>query len=158
MTELNIARFLHLFSLVVWQGSLIFFTFFAAPQIFKALSRENAGLVVGRIFPRYWAMGYLTSALCLISLLYISYTVNVYPKERLILLGVMTIITFYSGLSVGKKARAIKTAMRMAEPGEGRKALEKSFKKIHAISAILNLIVFVIGVFLVYYTSLGLTP
>ncbi len=158
MTALNIARFLHLFSLVVWQGSLIFFTFFAAPSIFKALSRENAGLVVGRIFPRYWAMGYLTSAVSLISLLYISYKVDSFPKERIILLVVMTIISFYSGLSVGKKARAIKAGMRSAEPGEGKKALEKRFKKIHALSAMLNIAVFVIGVFLIYYTSLDLRP
>ncbi len=158
MTALNIARFLHLFSLVAWQGSLIFFTFFAAPAIFKTLSRENAGLVVGRIFPRYWILGYLTSATCLGSLVYISYTQKVFPRERLILLVVMTIITFYSGLSVGKKARAVKAAMRAAEAGEGRKALEKRFKKIHALSAVLNLVVFVIGVFLVYYTSMALMP
>ncbi|MFQ5480137.1 MAG: DUF4149 domain-containing protein [Thermodesulfobacteriota bacterium] len=158
MTALNIARFLHLFSLVVWQGSLIFFTFFAAPSIFKALSKENAGLVVGRIFPRYWAMGYLTSAVCLISLLYTSYMEKSYPKERIILLVIMTIISFYAGLSVGKKARALKAAMRTSEPGEGRKALEKRFKKIHALSAMLNMAVFVVGVFLIYYTSMDLRP
>jgi len=47
MTALNIARFLHLFSLVVWQGSIIFFSFFTAPAIFKSLPREEAGDVVG---------------------------------------------------------------------------------------------------------------
>ncbi len=158
MTAINIARFLHLFSLVAWQGSLIFFTFFAAPAIFKTLSKEKAGDVVGRIFPRYWAMGYLCSAVSLITLIYLSYMGEIFLKKRLTLLVVMTIITFYSGLSVGKKARAIKAEMRMAEAGGGREDLRKRFKKIHAISAILNFVVFILGVFLVYFTSMDLMP
>jgi len=158
MTAINIAGFLHLFSLVVWQGALIFFSFFAAPAIFKTLPKEKAGDVVGRIFPRYWAMGYICSAISLITLLYLSYLNKAFPKERIILLVIMTIITFYSGLSVGKKARGIKARMRAAEAGGAREALEKSFKKIHAISASLNMLVFVLGVFLFYFTSLNLAP
>jgi len=158
MTAINIARFLHLFTLVSWQGSLIFFSFFAAPAIFKTLPRESAGDVVGRIFPRYWVMGYLCSAISLITLIYLSYIDKAFPKERIILLVIMTIITFYSGLSIGKKARAIKADMRMAEKGGAKDALRKRFKKIHALSASLNMLVFVLGVFLIYYTSMNLLP
>ncbi len=158
MTAINIARFLHLFSLVVWQGSLIFFTFFAAPAIFKTLPREQAGDVVGRIFPRYWIMGYLGSAVSLASLVYLSYLGDSFPRERLILLAVMTIITFYSGLSVGSKARALKARLRSASTGPEKDGLQRSFKKIHAVSASLNLLVFVLGVFLVYFTSMDLLP
>ncbi len=158
MTAINIARFLHLFCLLIWQGSLIFFTFFAAPAIFKTLPREGAGDVVGRIFPRYWAMGYVGSAVSLISLLYLSYQAHIYPRQRLILLVVMTIVTFYSGLSVGKKARALKARLRTASTGPEKDDLQRRFKKIHAISASLNLLVFVLGVFLVYFTSMDLVP
>jgi len=158
VTAINIARFLHLFSLVFWQGSLIFFTFFAAPAIFKTLQREQAGDVVGRIFPRYWALGYIGSIVCLCSLLYLSYQSGVYPKKRLILLFVMTVITFYSGLSVGSKARAVKARLRLSSTGPEKDGLQRSFKKIHALSASLNLLVFVLGVFLVYFTSMDLLP
>lgn len=157
MTAINIARFLHLFSLVIWLGSITFFSFFAAPAIFKTLPRDKAGDVVGRIFPRYWAMGYLCSVISLITLIYLSYLSETYPIERFILIVVMTIITFYSGFSVGKKARAIKAEMRMTEGG-GAETLRKRFKKVHAMSAALNMLVFVLGVFLIYFTSMALTP
>jgi len=158
MTAVNIARFLHLFSLVVWQGSIIFFSFFAAPAIFKALPREDAGDVVGRIFPRYWVMGYVCSVVSLASLIYLCYLADIFLKKRLTLLVLMTIITFYSGFSIGKKARALKAEMRVAGPGGAKEALRKRFKKIHAISASLNMLVFVLGVFLIYYTSMNLLP
>jgi len=158
MTAINVARFLHLFSLVVWLGSIIFFSFFAAPAIFKTLPRDKAGDVVGRMFPRYWVMGYLCSVISLVSLAYLSYQGEIFPKRRLILLAVMTIITFYSGFSVGKKARAIKAELRMAEGGGGSDSLRKRFKKVHALSSALNMLVFVLGVFLIYFTSQALTP
>ena len=41
--------------MVIWVGMIVFFTFFAAPSIFKALPRELAGEVIGHIFPKYWA-------------------------------------------------------------------------------------------------------
>jgi len=158
MTALNIARFLHLFSLVVWQGSIIFFSFFAAPAIFKSLPKEEAGDVVGRIFPRYWAMGYICSVISLVSLIYLCYLADIFLKKRLTLLVIMTIITFYSGLYIGKKARVLKAEMRVAGPGGAKDALRKRFKKIHAISASLNMLVFVLGVFLIYFTSMNLLP
>ncbi len=158
MTAINIARFLHLFTLVAWLGSVIFFSFFAAPAIFKTLPRQGAGDVVGKIFPRYWAMGYICSVVSLASLIYLCYLADIFLKKRLLLLVIMTIITFYSGLSVGKKARGIKAEMRMSDAGKARDALQKRFKKIHAFSASLNMLVFVLGVFLIYYTSMDLLP
>ena len=46
-------NFIYLLSLVCWIGSIIFFSFFVAPVVFKNLEREIAGDLVGSIFPRY---------------------------------------------------------------------------------------------------------
>ena len=44
---INIIRFIHLMSLIVWLGGMVFFSFIVAPSIFQALPTETAGDVVG---------------------------------------------------------------------------------------------------------------
>ena len=53
----TLIHFIHLLSLVMWMGSIIFFSFFAAPAVFRLLDRKQAGEVVGAIFPKYYGLG-----------------------------------------------------------------------------------------------------
>ena len=64
-------NFIYLLSLVCWLGSIIFFSFFVAPVVFKTLDREKAGEIVGIIFPRYYKLGYVCGALILLSFMMI---------------------------------------------------------------------------------------
>lgn len=41
----------------VWLGTMVFFSFVVAPVLFYSLSPANAGLVITRIFPSYYAVG-----------------------------------------------------------------------------------------------------
>src|SRR3989338_1334116 len=108
-------KFLHLLSLVVWIGGIIFFSFIAAPSIFKVLPRETAGDVVGDIFPKYWLMGYICSISALTTIMMLSYLERAYPWVRIGLLVFMTGIVFYSGLVVGANARDVKAQIRIIE-------------------------------------------
>ena len=45
-----VLRFIYLLSIALWIGGMTFFSFMAAPSIFKVLSREEAGQVVSDIF------------------------------------------------------------------------------------------------------------
>ena len=146
-------RFLHLFSVVVWVGMIVFFTFFAAPSIFKVLSKETAGDVIGHIFPKYWLVGYVTSVVALLTVIGLSVSLKAFPTLRIAVIVIMTALTFYSGLVVGKDARAIKASVRAAEEGEQKERLAKSFRKVHAKSAILNLLVLLLGIFYVFLLS-----
>lgn len=150
---MQILRFIHLMSITLWVGMLIFFSFLAAPSIFKVLPRETAGDVVGHIFPKYWLVGYAASVLSLGSLIAISASEKVFPGARIAILIVMTAMTFYSGLAVGGKARAIKAEMRAAEEPARKETLRAEFRKVHALSSTLNLIVIILGVVLVFFTS-----
>ncbi|MDP2690436.1 MAG: DUF4149 domain-containing protein [Deltaproteobacteria bacterium] len=155
---LNAMRFVLLLSLAVWVGALIFFTFFAAPSIFKVLPRELAGEVVGDMFPKYWMIGYVAGLLSLSSLLGISFIEKGFPAARVILLTVMTGVTFYSGLVVAPKAHEMRIEARAAkETGEKEApSIEKAFKRTHAISAALNMAVIVFGVIVIYLMSRSL--
>lgn len=41
----------------VWLGSMLFFSAVVAPRLFRTLPKEEAGEVVGEIFPTYFASG-----------------------------------------------------------------------------------------------------
>ncbi len=146
-------RFLHLLSLVVWIGGVIFFSFFAAPSIFKVLPRETAGDVIGAIFPKYWLIGYICSLVALISIIILSIIEIGIPIFRIGLLIIMTAITYYSGLVVGSKARDIKAEIRVAEDSGKKGILSVEFKSLHRRSVILNVILLILGLVYIYLTA-----
>ncbi len=145
----TILNFIYLSSIVIWIGMIFFTTFFAAPSIFKVLPRETAGEVMGSIFPKYWIVGYVSSLVALGSTLAISKTLGFWPGERLTILIIMTMLSFFSGLVIGTKARAIKAKMKVAE-GEAKAELRKSFGKVHAVSAVINLTILILGFILIF--------
>ena len=75
---------------------------------------------------------------------------------RIVLLVIMTAATFYSGLVVGSKARVIKAEMHALEDGEAKDGLRASFRRVHGLSSILNMIVFVLGLAVVFLTARGM--
>jgi len=153
---MHIIRFIHLISLVTWVGSIIFFSFFAAPAIFKALPRETAGDVIGGIFPKYWMVGYICSLATLITLIALATHEKSFPMVKVIILVVMTALTFYSGLVVGSSARTIKAEIRAVETAEQKEPLMKQFKVLHRRSMILNIVTLLLGLCFVYLTALHL--
>ena len=54
---------LHVVALAVWLGSVAGFSFVVAPALFGALPVEQAGDIVSRIFPGYYALGYGAGAM-----------------------------------------------------------------------------------------------
>lgn len=153
---LNAMKFLLLLSLVVWVGSLIFFTFFVAPGIFKVLPRELAGEVVGGIFPGYRVTGYVAGLLSLLSLLGISFIEKTFPAARVLLLAAMTGISFYSGLVVAPMVHEMRLEIHAVEEPDRKEALEKGFRNMHARSAALNMAVIISGVVVIYLMSRSL--
>jgi uncharacterized membrane protein len=145
----TILNFIYLLSIVIWIGMIFFTTFFAAPSIFKVLPRESAGEVMGSIFPKYWIIGYVTSLTALGSTIAISKTLGIYPGTRLIILIIMTVLSFISGLVVGSRDRAIKVKLKAAD-GEAKAKLRKSFGKIHGVSALINLTILGLGFVLIF--------
>lgn len=53
-------------ALGAWLGSMVFFSFLGAPQVFETLDRDRAGRVVNAIFPRYYLFGVVLGTLALL--------------------------------------------------------------------------------------------
>ncbi|MBI5344382.1 MAG: DUF4149 domain-containing protein [Deltaproteobacteria bacterium] len=152
----NILKFIHLLSAAVWIGMLIFFSFFAAPALFKALTREAAGESVGAIFPNYWRVGYAAGAVSLAALLALSFITKAGPSVKIIILAVMLCTTLYSGLVVGARAKEVKAGIKAEADASKKELLRGEFKRVHARSSILNIFVIVLGVVFIFLTAKGL--
>ncbi len=152
---INIVTFIHLMIVSLWVGAMIFFTFCSAPSIFKILPRESAGDVIGDIFPKYWILGYAAGAVSVATLFYMGNLLGRLSELKALVLIEMFALALFSGLVIGRRARAIKADMRAAE-GEEQEAFRGKFRKIHAVSAIFNLSLILLGVYYIYLLSSGL--
>lgn len=129
-------------------------TFVAAPSIFKVLPREQAGDVVGEIFPKYFRLEYVYCLLVILTSLIVYQKEGYWNRPKFYLLGLMLILTFYNGMVVAPKARALRLEMKAAKSEVGKKALWEVFVRAHSQSAVLNLIVLVAGVTVIVLTAI----
>ena len=144
----TLINYIYLLSLVCWLGSVIFFSFVAAPGIFKTLEREKAGEVIGVIFPRYYFIGYVCGVLALTTLLAGSAEIPVVQSGLLL---TMIACTFFAGLVIGPRARNLKARIK-AEP-DNSEVLQKAFKSAHGWSVRLNATVLLLGLVLLWSTA-----
>lgn len=153
-----ILKFLHSISLAFWIGSIFFFSVLAAPSIFKVLPQRTAGDLVADIFPKYYSLGYICGTVFLTSLIllilrgYESLSTVNYLKIALI--TAMLGLSFYSGHILREQVSQVKTEMRtLPENSEEYETAQAGFKKLHAKSAIINVIVFVFGIAIVFINN-----
>ena len=143
-------RFLYLLSLAVWIGSLVFFSFFVAPALFRTLPREEAGRVVATIFPIYYAVGWGAGGLALAATLAGAAASGLWTSAvrwRAGLLALMLAISLYAGLVVRQQVRAAKAA------GD-----EAGLARTHRVSVLLNLAVIAGGLGVVALSARDLKP
>src|SRR5918994_3764753 len=105
-----ILRFIFLLSIALWIGGMAFFSFMAAPSIFKVLGREEAGKVVADIFPKYYWQGIICGAIALATsvTLGVRERWNILLIVRTIVIGVMVIGILYSVVILQPKIQAVK--------------------------------------------------
>ena len=142
-------HFIHLLSLVMWMGSIIFFSFFTAPVVFRLLDRQKAGELISAIFPKYYGLGYICSVVAAATLMLSPRGMEGPP---LIFLAVMAACTFYAGLVINPQARVLK--QKMQEQPENREALEPQFRSLHGWSVRLNATVLMFGLGLLWTTAM----
>lgn len=149
-------NFIHLLSMACWIGSIVFFSFFVAPAVFKTLDKEKAGELVGVIFPKYYLVGYVCAVTALLTLFF-SHPPILQLVFKTVVLGIMTGAVFYAGLGVRPKAARLKARIKSAEKPEEREPLEAEFKTLHSLSVKLNAGALIAGLAYLWLTAAGLT-
>ena len=148
-----ILKSIHVLVLALWVGGMAFMTFVAAPSVFKVLPREQAGDVVGDIFPKYFTLGYVYCLLAILTAVGVYLKEDYWNKPKLLVLGLMLILTFYDGMVVAPRAHTVRTEMKKVEQEEQKKALWGEFVRLHSQSAAINLIVLGLGIAVVITTA-----
>lgn len=141
-------------SISIYVGSVIFFSFFTAPTLFRELPKEMAGNVVSKIFPNYYLLGYFTLIVAFISLTLRGIIEKPFPLARILLLLIMLGCTFYAGLSIQPKAHLMKTVIRTMEDSPEKQIKEKEFGELHKQSVYLNVASLLSGILVIILTAI----
>lgn len=143
-------KFVHLFSLIAWFGGVLFFSAVVAPVVFKTFPLEQAGDVVGAIFPFFYLMGYIFGPIALVSLYFSS---KKRPWFRLLLIGVMLVSTLYGGLVAGKKAGELRLQVRQEQDAGQKLVLKENFHTQHRLSMVANSLVLLLVPVMTWMTA-----
>lgn len=133
-------------SVACWLGGAALFTFVLTPAIFSAYDRDQAGAIVGHLFPGYFRWGLAWGLLALASALL---TDGVLKKTRVGLLAAMLAITSFQAFYVEPKAAEIKKRIPSFETTPVENPLRQEFRRLHGASSAGNLAVIAGGAVLV---------
>lgn len=151
-------KFLYSLSLTFWIGSIFFLSMFAAPSIFKILTREQAGNVVSDIFPKYYMVSYICGAVALISSIALIYFWSTFSSTnsiiKIVALLMMLGLAVYAGEVNRPEAHKVRTEMRGFQEGSQEYIeIHKEFRHLHRISALTNGAIFILGIALVFLSA-----
>jgi uncharacterized membrane protein len=133
----SLARFLLIFSLVVWLGGIIFFSFVVAPALFAVLPKpEIAGAVVRLILVRLHLVGIACGVLCLAA----TFVIKLRNLKTLrLLVGLMVLLTALSQFGVMPQMERVRDAVggsvQALPPQDAGRA---AFDRLHKFSVVLE--------------------
>ena len=134
-------------TLALWTGGMALFTFIVTPAIFRSYGRDQAGEIVGKLFPGYFLYLLVLSALALVLFFLLGANQASRPiRASLFLLVVAVIINAYVLFSLHPKAVQIKQQVVSFEKAAPDSPDRREFRKLHGISAVLNLALLADGI------------
>jgi hypothetical protein len=149
--------FVYLLSLVCWLGGMVFFTALVAPIVFNVLPMDEAGKLVGALFPRYYLLGYICGASGFILAIYLSATrmPRMWWAMAALALLIALGFTVYAGVVVRPQVDAIRSVTTQPNPDPARRA---EFDRLHHLSVMLNGAVMLLNLAALLSSAVALTP
>lgn len=141
-----LAAELYRLALAFWVGGVALFTFILTPALFKTQPRDLAGRIVGVLFPGYFRWGLAWGTIALATRLLHPAP---YRLPSLVLLALMLAATAFQAFFIEPRAAALKKEIPSFATTSREDPLRRSFSRLHAFSALCNLLVFIGGVVLV---------
>ena len=135
--------------LALWVGGIAIFTFIVTPAIFRSFGKDQAGEIVGKLFPGYFTYTLVLTLLALFLFL-LAARDTVLPAYRLSLsllllsLAIALFVAFWVHPATVDVKKTIPSFEREAAESPAR----KRFSRLHALSASLNLLLLVDGIVL----------
>jgi Ca2+/Na+ antiporter len=133
--------------LAFWTGGIAIFTFVVTPVIFKSYPRDMAGGIVGNLFPGYFRYNLILSALAIIVFFFLSSnrSLSAY-RLSLVLLAAAVIVNFFILFKLHPAMTAIKREIPSFQNKSLNSPVRNKFRRLHGLSAALNLFLLADGV------------
>lgn len=146
---------LYTVTLALWTGGIALFTFVVTPAIFQSFDRDQAGDIVGKLFPGFFlfCLAVSSAALILFFLLGAEQTSQPY-RASLFLLVLAVIINAYVLFSLHPRTVEVKQQIASFEHAAPDSPARKEFRKLHAVSAGLNIVLLLDGTALLVMSPL----
>ena len=135
--------------LSLWVGGMAIFTFIVAPAIFRSFGRDTASAIVDKLFPGYFLYTLILAALAFITFFTVAGD-QYKPAARLsfALLLIALVINAYVAFKLHPDAIKVKRQIISFERESPDTPARKKFTRLHAASAVLNLLVLADGIVL----------
>lgn len=149
----NFLRFVQVFALGTWVGSIIYLSFIVAPGVFGTLAnRDQAGSVVGLLLGRLHHLGVIAAVLYLVAGLGLGRSFKAFVQPAALCVILMLTLTIVSQLVVTSRLAGLRTEMGSVDATPRDKPLRVRFDKLHRVSVELEVVTLLAGIAALYLT------
>ena len=137
-------------ALALWVGGMSVFSFLVTPVIFRTQSSENAGKIVGAIFPVYFrfCLGAAVVALVARAAAGMAFSGARQLAGTALLVLSLTILAYHT-YGLAPRMAAVRETVHSREASSEEDSARREFSRLHGISMTLNLVVIAAGAALV---------
>jgi uncharacterized membrane protein len=140
------AGYLYVIVLSLWVGGMSLFTFIMTPVIFKSYPRDAAGEIVGKLFPSYFLFGLAVSVAALIFYLLSSQGRGFLTNAiSVVLISLAIAMSLYVNFRLYPEIKRVKQGVHSFETTAPNDPARIRFSRLHAQSAIINIIMIADG-------------
>ncbi len=149
----SILRFIEVFALGTWVGSIIYLSFVVAPGAFGVLqSRDQAGLMVGYSLARLHYLGMVAAVLYLVAGLLLGQSLKAFLQPAMIGVVLMLLLTVVSQTRVTPRLAELRTEMVSVDATPKDNPLRVEFDRLHRVSVRIEVVVLVLGIAALFCT------
>lgn len=153
---MKIGQILYNFILSLWVGGIFIFTFLVTPIIFQSFGKDTAGEIVGKLFPFYFPYNLIISVLALIVfVLLIMIRKQLESKITMVLLIAAIVINLFITFRLYPDINSAKQQIATFETQSDDSPMRKKFRKLHSVSAILNILLLIDGAVLLILNNIA---
>lgn len=140
--------------LALWVGGIAIFSFLITPAIFKGFGRDTASAIVDKLFPVYLPYNLIISLAALVCFIAVTnFQPGIYRKISLALIIAAIVINALVSFKLYPDIRKTKAAITSFEQTSPESSIRKEFRRLHGISAVLNLLLLIDGIALIVISS-----
>jgi uncharacterized membrane protein len=149
----SVLRFIQVFALGTWVGSIIYLSFVVAPGAFGILqSRDQAGLMVGYSLARLHYLGLIAAVLYVLTGLALGPSLKTFLQPATLGVVLMFLLTVVSQSRVTPRLAELRTEMVSVDATPKDNRLRVEFDRLHKTSVRIEVVVLLIGVAALFLT------